>query len=297
VDRENFGELIATLREDLGWTQAQLAQALDQPESAVSIMERGARKHFGPDLLYRLANALQLTTLERREFFLAASGADENGSCRHLSPNAGGSTCGCERIAENLTALAARLRFPCYLLDPYGEIVAANASTIDLLQAPMERAPELAATPGGLTLIHFIYDEDVGLRRTAAENWDGAALTVTRAFREATLRYRGTPYFRYLMKRFRNPRLYPAFDRYWRRAAALEEDRASTVNSFSYRHSAYGWLDFHVSALVSATAHGDLYLCQCLPVDEHTSEVCRGIVQRVGTGAYRFASWPEKRMV
>ena len=297
MNRRNFGELIATLREDLGWTQAQLAQAMDQPESAISIMERGARKHFGPDLLYRLANALQLTTLERREFFLAASGVDEDQSFRHAGADRGGAACGCERTVQQLTDLAGRVRFPCYLVDPYGEIIAANAAAIELLQGPLERAAELAATPGGLTLIHFVYNEEIGLRRTAIENWEKVAVATTRAFREATLRYRGTPYFKYLMKRFRNPRLYPAFDRFWRRAAALAEDRYSTVDSFSYRHSTYGWVDFYVSALVTTTPHCDLYLCECLPVDEPTAEVCRQIIERVGTGAYRFASWPEKRMV
>jgi hypothetical protein len=268
---------------------------MDQPRS-ISASWAG-RKHFGPDLLYRLANALQLTTLERREFFLAASGVDEEGSFRHPSADPDGAACGCERTVQQLTSLAGRVRYPSYLLDPYGEIIAVNAATVELLQGPLERAAELAATPGGRTLIHFVYDEHVGLRRTAIENWEGVAVEAIRSFREATLRYRGTPYFKYLMKRFRNPRLYPAFDRFWRRAAALEEDRYSTVDSFSYRHSTYGWLDFYVSALVTSTPHGDLYLCQCLPVDEPTAQVCRQIVDRVGTSAYRFASWPEKRMV
>jgi transcriptional regulator with XRE-family HTH domain len=297
MERKAFGELIATLREDLGWTQAELARAVGQPESAISIMERGARKHFAPDLLYDLANALQLTTLERREFFLAASGVDEGRLSRHLPDGPRSSSCECERIAQNLTDLAGRLRFPCYLVDPYGELVAANAAVIDLFQGPVERAAELAAIPGGLTLIHFLYAEEMGLRATIAENWESVAVIVTRAFRAATLRYRGTPYFKYLMKHFHNARLYPAFDRYWRRSAALEEDRYCTVDAFSCRHREHGWLDFDVSTLVTATAHGALYLCQFLPADQHTSEVCRQIIQRVGTNAYRFASWPEKTMI
>jgi transcriptional regulator with XRE-family HTH domain len=44
MDREEFGELIAALREELGWTQAQLAEraGVDTPTTALSSVDQEA---------------------------------------------------------------------------------------------------------------------------------------------------------------------------------------------------------------------------------------------------------------
>jgi transcriptional regulator with XRE-family HTH domain len=297
VNRKDFGELIASLREELGWTQHDLAQAADLEEAAVSIIERGARRHFDPDLLLGLGNALQLTTLERREFFLAASGVDESERGQRSSGGGDGPPWDSEATIRSLVGLTNRLEFPAYLIDCYGDVIAANAASIDLFQAPIERAAQLLTLPGGLTIIHFVYDESLGLRSTVTENWEALALMSMRAFREVTLRYRASPYFKYLLKRFRNPRLYPAFDRYWRRAATMDEDKYTTLDSISYRDNAHGLLTYCVSSLTSITPYGELYLSQCLPADEGTADAFREIIRRVGTRVYRFAPWPEKVMI
>ena len=68
MNRKEFGQLFATLRQDLDWTQFQLSEYADIDEPVISQIERGVKKFFEPELLFQLANALQLTTLERREF-------------------------------------------------------------------------------------------------------------------------------------------------------------------------------------------------------------------------------------
>ena len=61
MKRKEFGQLLATLRQDLDWTQFELAEYADVDEAIISQIERGVKKHFEPNLLYCLANALQLT--------------------------------------------------------------------------------------------------------------------------------------------------------------------------------------------------------------------------------------------
>src|SRR5678816_4657390 len=90
MNRREFGQLLATLRQDLDWTQFELAEYAEVDEAVVSQIERGVKKHFEPELLFSLANTLQLTTLERREFLLAASGLDQRQIVRQ--PSAGMST-------------------------------------------------------------------------------------------------------------------------------------------------------------------------------------------------------------
>ena len=65
MNRKEFGELLSTLRQDLNLTQFNLSEYADVDEAVISQIERGVKKFFEPDLLFKLANALQLTTLER----------------------------------------------------------------------------------------------------------------------------------------------------------------------------------------------------------------------------------------
>ena len=62
MNRKEFGQLLSTLRQDMGWTQFQLAEYAQVDEAVVSQMERGVKKYFEPEILFQLANALQLTT-------------------------------------------------------------------------------------------------------------------------------------------------------------------------------------------------------------------------------------------
>ena len=293
MNRKEFGGLVASLREELGWTQGDFGLALGLEESAVSVIERGVRRHYEPDLLFRLANALQLTTLERREFLLAASGVDEDAPCMRGAEGPEALRNAEDKIRD-FTGLLGRLHFPCFLVDVYGEIIAGNAAAIDLFHAPLEHLAEIAAAPGGLTLVHLLYDESLGLRRALGEHWEPLAIAVICDFRAATLRYRAQPYFKQLLRRFRNPRLYPAFDRFWRRSATMDEDRFSTLTYLSYPDAVHGQLSYCVSTLEMATAYGGLYLNQCLAMDQGTADSFSRIIERVGAQAYRFASWPEK---
>src|SRR6266498_2734333 len=85
MNRKEFGELVAALRQDLNWTQFQLAEYADVDDAVISQIERGVKKFLEPQLLFQLANGFQLTTLERYEFILAASGLDEKQIVRQPS--------------------------------------------------------------------------------------------------------------------------------------------------------------------------------------------------------------------
>lgn len=58
--------------------------------------------------------------------------------------------------------------------------------------------------PGGYDAIRLIFGRDLVGRSHVAENWDHYALITMHAFLERSFRYRATPYFKYLMKAFRN---------------------------------------------------------------------------------------------
>jgi hypothetical protein len=118
-----------------------------------------------------------------------------------------------------------------------------------------------------------------------------------RSFRVYSLRYRARPYFKYLMKHFRNPKEFPLFERYWKLVSSTEQDKETNVDQFEYTHSEFGPLHYLASSITAITSFGELVLIQNVPLDEHTDLVFAQLKSAAGEGLVRFAPWPEKPMV
>jgi len=296
MNRKQFGELVAALRQDLGWTQFELAEYAELDDAVVSQIERGVKKHFEPELLFQLVNTFQLTSLERREFLLAASGLDQKQIVRQ--PSAGMSTdvFNVRRVLDKMIELTEQVRLPAFLADVYGDVVAANDIILSFFKVPLEYLEKVDKVPGGYNTVRFNFSKDLVARSHVIENWDRYALNSMRTFREISLRYRAQPYFKYLMKIFRNPSEYPLFERYWKMVSSSEQDKEASTDHFSYRHNEFGQIKYISSSTVSITSFGELFLIHYLPLDQGTSQVFEQLAQQTGQGVTRFAPWPEKHM-
>jgi transcriptional regulator with XRE-family HTH domain len=149
MNRKEFGQLLATLRQDLDWTQFELAEYAEVDEAVVSQIERGVKKHFEPNLLFCLANALQLTTLERREFLLAASGLDQKQIVRQPSAAMSTDVFNVRRALEKMIELTGMVRLPAFMADVYGDVVAANNIILSFFKVPPEYIEVAGQIPGG----------------------------------------------------------------------------------------------------------------------------------------------------
>jgi transcriptional regulator with XRE-family HTH domain len=296
MKRKEFGELIATLRQDLGWTQFQFAEYAEVDEAVVSQIERGVKKYFEPDLLFRLANALQLTTLERREFFLAASGLDDTQLVRQLSAQMATDVFNGRKLLDKLVSLLEQMQFPAFLTDVYSDVIAANNSILAFFKIPATMIENADLIPGGYNSMRIIFGRELVGRTHVTDNWDHYALDTIRTFRETSLRYRAKPYFKYLMKTFRNQTEYPFFERYWRITSSTEEDKEINMDSFHYHHNEFGDLKYISTSTISMTSFGELFLNQYLPLDAHTGQVFGQLLRETGEGAVRLAPWPVKLM-
>ena len=296
MNRGQFGELVAALRQDLGWTQAQLAENADLDDPVVSQIERGVKKHFEPELLFQLVNAFQLTTLERREFLLAASGLEQKQLVRQLSPAMSTDVFNVRRAVDKMVELTEQVRLPAFLADVYGDVIAANNMILAFFSLPLEYVQQADKVPAGYNTVRFNYGRDLVARSHVVDNWDKYALYSMRTFRENSLRYRAQPYFKYLMKIFRNQNEYPLFERYWKMVSSVEQDKEAATDHFSYYHDEFGQIKYISSTIVSITSFGELFLIQYLPLDQNTSQIFEHLAQRAGQGVTRFASWPEKRI-
>ena len=294
MKRKDFGELVAALRQDLGWTQSHLAEYADIDDAVVSQIERGVKKYFEPHLLFRLANAFQLTTLERREFLLAASGLDQKEMVRQPSASTLTDVFNVRKTLDKMIELTGQVRLPAFLWDVYGDIIAANNIIISLFTVPPEYVEKVSQIPGGYNMCRFSFGKDLVARRLVIENWDQFALNSMRAFRENRLRYRAQPYFKYLMKIFRDQNEYPLFDRYWKLVSSIEQDKEVNTDYYAYRHAQFGEIKYISSSLVSITSFGELLLVQYLPLDGSTSQLFEELAQEAGQGATTLAPWPVK---
>ena len=294
MNRRDFGELVSTLRLDLGWTQFQLAEYSGLDPAVISQIERGVKKFFEPELLFCLANALQLTTIERSEFFLAATGLEETKLLRQPTAGIATDVFDAQKILERMVNLTGEIMLPAFLVDCYSDIIAANHMMIAFYNVPSGLINDAGGIPGGYNTTRLNFGKDLGWRKQITQNWDAYALNSMRAFREGSLRYRATPYFKYLMKVFRNPLEYPLFDRYWKMVSSTEQDKDMNLDHFYYDHSEFGPLSYIASVTVAVTSHGNLFLVHNLPLDRHTDEVFTHLKTTAGQGVVRLASWPEK---
>jgi transcriptional regulator with XRE-family HTH domain len=295
MNRKDFGQLLAALRQDLDWTQFQLSEYAGVDEAVISQMERGVKKFFEPELLFCLANALQLTTLERREFFLATSGLDQKQIVRQPSLAMATDVFNLRKILDKLIELTGQVRLPAFLADVYGDVIAANRIILTFFKVPpiiLETAPHV---PGGYNTVRVNFGKESVVRNRIANNWDGFALNAMRTFREHSLRYRAQPYFKYLMSVFRNPVEYPLFDRFWKMVSSIEQDKEIDTDYFDFQHDQFGQVKYSASTTITITSFGELFLIQYLPLDEHTSQIFEQIAKEVGQAAVRVAPWPVKK--
>lgn len=294
MNRKDFGQLLAALREDLDWTQFQLAEYAEVDVAVISQIERGVKKFFEPELLFYLANALQLTTLERREFFLAASGLDQKQMVRQPTMVTATDVFNVRRIQEKLIELTGQVRLPAFLVDVYGDVIAANQIILSFFEVPpsiLETAPDM---PGGYNTARVNFGKESVIRNRVSDNWDGYALNSMRSFRERSLRYRAQPYFKYLMKSFRNQVEFPLFERYWKMVSSIEQDKEIDTDYFTFQRGEFGKVKYAASSTITITSFGELFLIQYLPLDEQTSETFEKIAKEVGQAVVRLAPWPIK---
>ena len=296
MHRKQFGELVAALRQDLGWTQFELAEYAELDDAVVSQIERGVKKHFEPELLFQLVNAFQLTTLERREFLLAASGLDQKQIVRQPSAAMATDVFNVRRVLDKMIEMTGQLRLPAFVSDVYGDVIAANNLILSFFKVPPQYLEQADKIPGGYNTIRFNFNRDLVARSHVVDNWDRFALNSMRTFREVSLRYRAQPYFKYLMKIFRNQNEYPLFERYWKMVSSNEQDKEATTDHFSYHHDEFGQIKYISSSTISITSFGELFLVHYLPLDESTSRVFERLAHQGGQGVTRFAPWPEKKM-
>ena len=244
------------------------------------------------ELLRRLADALQLTTGERKEFFLAATGIDNTKiALDRYKPT---------DVLEGMLQILRNLFLPAFILDSYYDIIAVNYPIVNLYDFSLSEVRRIIDESSNFNSLRFFFSPEFEKQqKMMGASWERNAWQNMMGFRAYSLQYRTTPYFVKLLEELRKYRL---FNHYWNAvywwpelSSKLPNDYIRHEGRFHDFQSPEGPLEFVAFSYVSLTTEGYLMLGTYVPTSPSTHRAFDKIAQRSGTGLLRLGSWPKNR--
>ncbi len=295
MDRFEFGTLVASLREDMRWTQMELAKKSGVDISAISNIERGERRTLlKNNMLLKLADGFRLTSMEKMEFLFAASGVTEIEKVRNENTPAK-KQFNARAFIEETGRQIARIALPAFITDAFCDILAANHCVIDFYNIPKELIQNGKSMIGGYNEMSYVFQFNSNFPDIIGnDSLERLALINVRYFRRRTLRVRCKPYFPILLNEFLNNKKYPAFERCWRRILFEDIDDFSLPIHRS-AETVYAHSFVSTESLFALTPYGELYLHQLVPLNRKTAERMAKTSKKAGEGYELLAAFPDKR--
>ena len=265
-----FGRVLRSLRKErvdyrtgTVLSQEELSRLAGLPEQAVGKIERGEQTKLDGETLARLADALALTTLERREFFAAALDV-EPPQAQILESATGEATF--TRLWDNF----ASIQLPAYLFTPLFDVLGVNSPMMKFHNLGRDFLRSGSNGEARTNILTILFDSRSPLRHTMGSAWEPIALSNLLHFRAVSLRYRYATRFDQL-----SDTLVPLlnFRPFWQRALDAGDDFYSRARAFRYNHGQFGPVDYMVTTTV--TVYGPLYLSTLVPCHERTLDLFR----------------------
>ena len=294
MNRFEFGRLIASLRNDLDWTQMELSRKSGLDVSVISNIERGERKTILKDNIHlKLAEGFHLTSLEKMEFMLAAGSVTGNEKVRtkrgHPKVQFDAAT-----FLKEAGGQIARIKLPVFITDSFCDALLANRCARNFHNIPPVMIQSAGATIGGYNLMRFIFDANSGFPAVIHnDDLERKALVNVRYFRRRTLRVRHKPYFAGLLKELLDNKKYPSFERCWRKALFEEFDDFSLPLETVREDDANSFLS--TDTLYAITPFGEVYMHTLLPLNQKTADLMEKLSKKSGQGYDLFAAFPDEQ--
>ena len=285
---EEFGRLVKALRiehEDIErggrWSQERLAQEANLTKALVGNIERGKVAKISANVLMRLANALHLTSGERKEFFAAASGIPNTDLMR--------SDVLLEDRLDEMFQIIKHQFLPAIMIDSYGSILALNPMLLALYDLQLPEVAPLLMRDHPLNIMEFLYNEHLERSHKLFANWDEWAYQVIMMYRVVCFRYRAEPYFEELLKRFKmQPRFRIPWSSVTYGAYTQGRDHVLDTATGHLDHPRVGPVQFTTSTITSLTAGHDLILYNVMPIDAVTFDAFGKLRVEAGRGVIKL---------
>jgi transcriptional regulator with XRE-family HTH domain len=294
MNRFEFGALVASLRDDMRWTQLELAEKSGVDVSIISNIERGTRSSLLKDnILLKLADGFHLTTLERQEFLFAASGVAEAEVFRKEDENQIKQFDPQTFIAE-LGEHIGRISLPVLVTDSFCDVLLVNRCLLEFYDIPQTLLSSADQVVGGYNQMRYVFHADSNFRQfMGKEAWERYSLVNARYFRRRSLRVRYKKYFSTLLGELNDSKKYPSFEMLWRKM--VFEGRDDYHVPFNIPDPEDTNAIYAVESLLAVTPFGEVYLQQILPINKKTTKRFDKIMEKVGEGYVRLAPFPDKQ--
>jgi transcriptional regulator with XRE-family HTH domain len=294
MDRKEFGKLIVALRREhldnhlKPWTREKFAQEAGIDVLILANIENGKKAMLSADLLIKLANALKLTSGERKELFLATSGVNEKDIYQpHDSPKA---------ALEDMLSFINQVQLPAFIVDQYFDIVAVNLMVLEVYNIDLNVFLNPASNPATrFNLVRMLFSSEFDEQKEMfGDVWTKFAANTTMLFRAASFQYRATEYFQSLY-----PQLceFDDFKNYIQRQRKFKDDHFVDNNIFiMIDNPKYGKIRSISTSVRVTTIAGELTLFTFTPLSEETSK----IYLEIAKNNYVFPvlpDWPDKSVL
>jgi transcriptional regulator with XRE-family HTH domain len=293
MDRKNFGKLIVALRQEqldehnASWTRQRFAEESGIDQDILANIETGRKAILYSDLLVQIATALKLTSGERKEFFLAASGVDEEHIYHKLdSPKS---------ALADMLAIMDKALLPAFLVDQYFDIVAVNLMVLEAYNVNVNDFLDPKSDPvTRFNLLRFLFAPEFNEQKAmlGAFREKFAANTIM-LFRAASLRYRATDYFLRLCRHLCE---IDELQTYLQRKPKNERyvDNNLFINLDNPRLGAIRAVSASVTA---ASTAGELRLFVFIPLSEETAKIFSNLAQLNNYIFQPLPDWPDKNVL
>ncbi len=283
-----FGQLVKELRkttsspESEPWTRETLSKYIHLSVDQLGRLERGDRKYLDRQTLELLAEAFNLTPIERREFLIAAAGITDEDYSYYIKPE--------EQLKDLLDALNT-IWAPAIVIDAFQNLVAANKAYQDLFMVTQELVDYGLQNPIKLNLLYATYSAELGIKDIIGPYWREVAMIQIHQFRRTTFRYRNHNYYKLLIDELFK---IPQFDIDWYASHRAPFDKYQQYIRYNYEHPAYGPLNYIGTVTIVNSMYGELNLIIYNPIDFATSAVFFRLARSGIRQILRLVDWPLK---
>ena len=281
-----FGQLVRELRkttsspESEPWTRETLSKYIHLSMDQLGRLERGDRKYLDRQTLELLADAFNLTPIERWEFLIAAAGITDEDYCYYTTP---------EEQLKNLLDTLNRIWSPAVVVDAFQNIVALNTPYQNLYLVTEEVLDFGRQNPIRFNLLYAVYSAELGIRDLLGPYWREVAMIQIHQFKRTTFRYRNHNYYKLLIDELFK---LPKFDIDWYASHRAPFDKFKHYVRYNFAHPAYGPLDFIGTVTINSTIYGELQLIIYNPIDFATAALFYQLATSEPHQVKKLADWP-----
>jgi len=272
----NFGQILASLRKELKdafdepMTQKSLAELAGIPLVTLQKIEQGRLEKLDTDLVIKLADALNVPSYARVNFYLSALKLFDASQKYLPSVN---------DVVDQAGDQIADIQYPAFIMTCFGDIIKSTPSFIKLFNLNLREIGESRLLSCN-NYYRFLFSPDFSeLHATLGESYSSFVSRRILLFKSETLGYRNNWYFLKLIHELNS---FPKFRLHWQNSLFQYQNYVTISNPFSLNHTTFGKLSFLSTPISIYSDILPIIVVSYRPKDKQTALACVHIREEFG---------------